>query len=76
MIKVIDDYLEDILQKCNHLLKRSANLTYEEFIENENLKRAFVRSLEIIGEAAKKDPTRDKRQISRYSLERDCWHER
>ena len=56
MIRVIDDYLEDILQECNYLLKRSTNLTYGEFIENEDLKRAFVRSLEIIGEAAKKIP--------------------
>jgi uncharacterized protein with HEPN domain len=29
------------------------NLSYEEFIENEELKRSFVRILEIIGEAAK-----------------------
>ena len=56
MTRVIDDYLEDILQECNYLLKRSANFTYEEFIENEDLKRAFIRSLEVIGEAAKKIP--------------------
>ncbi len=56
MTRVIDDYLEDILQECNYLLKRSTNLTYEEFIENEDLKRAFIRSLEVIGEAAKKIP--------------------
>ena len=31
-------------------------MSYETFVANETLRRAFVRSLEIIGEAAKKVP--------------------
>ncbi len=56
MKRIIEDYLEDILEECNYLLERSKNFTYEAFIENEDLKRAFIRSLEIIGEATKKIP--------------------
>jgi len=56
MKRKITDYLIDILTECNYLLKESENLDYESFINNENLKRAFVRSLEIIGEACKKIP--------------------
>ena len=56
MRKIIKDYLVDILTECNYLLNRSKELTYEEFIQDEDLKRAFVRNLEVIGEAAKKIP--------------------
>ena len=37
MKRIIEDYLEDILKECNYLLNRSKNLTYEVFIENEDL---------------------------------------
>jgi len=56
MRRKITDYLIDILTECNYLLKESEHLDYESFINNEHLKRAFVRSLEIIGEASKKIP--------------------
>ena len=48
------DYLEDILNECMYLVERSRMITYQEFLYNEDLKRAFVRSLEVIGEASKK----------------------
>jgi uncharacterized protein with HEPN domain len=38
------------------LADRSADLSFEVFVTDETLRRAFVRSLEIIGEAAKKVP--------------------
>jgi len=50
------DYLIDILTECNYLLSECKCLDYESFISNEHLKRAFVRSLEVIGEAAKNIP--------------------
>ncbi|MEM3445757.1 MAG: DUF86 domain-containing protein [Thermoplasmata archaeon] len=50
------DYLTDILNECTYLLQKSRNLSYQDFIEDDDLKRAFVRSLEVIGEAAKKIP--------------------
>jgi len=46
----------DIKTECEYLITRTKNLTYDDFIKNEELKRAFVRSLEIIGEAAKHIP--------------------
>jgi uncharacterized protein with HEPN domain len=46
-------YLGHINDEVNYLLKRSENLTYEEFLNNEDLIRSFTKSLEIIGEASK-----------------------
>ena len=37
-------------------MSRAKEVSYDEFIKNEDFKKAFVRSLEIIGEAAKKIP--------------------
>jgi uncharacterized protein with HEPN domain len=49
-------YLEHILIECEYLQQASKGLEFEEFIKDENLKRAFVRSLEVIGEAVKNLP--------------------
>jgi uncharacterized protein with HEPN domain len=45
-----------MLDEADFLRRRSASLDRESFLEDETLKRAFVRSLEIIGEAAKMVP--------------------
>ena len=50
------DYLRHILVEADYLLDQTAGLTRDEFVANETLRRAFVRSLEIVGEAAKKIP--------------------
>jgi uncharacterized protein with HEPN domain len=50
------EYLRHILAEADYLLDSSRNLSRERFLADETLKRAFVRSLEIIGEAAKKLP--------------------
>ena len=50
------DYLRHILIEADYLLEHSASLTSEAFRQDETLRRAFVRSLEIIGEATKKVP--------------------
>jgi uncharacterized protein with HEPN domain len=50
------DYLEHIRAEAEYLLGQSEELTLETFLQDETLKRAFVRSIEIIGEAAKKFP--------------------
>jgi uncharacterized protein with HEPN domain len=47
------DYLRHILVEADYLVERSAGLSYDVFAADETLRRAFVRSLEIIGEAAK-----------------------
>lgn len=50
------DYLRHILVEADYLIGRSDGLSFESFAADETLRRAFVRSLEIIGEAAKKVP--------------------
>lgn len=55
-MKRYEEFLYHILDEVEYLLKHSENIDLEEFLENETLKRAFVRSLEIIGEAVKKLP--------------------
>ena len=50
------EYLRHILAEADYLLESRRNLSRDRFLSDETLKRAFVRSLEIIGEAAKKLP--------------------
>ncbi len=54
MSKKSVEYLKHILDECSYILSvTDSQLTKEEFLQNETLKRAVVRSLEIIGEASK-----------------------
>jgi len=55
-MKKYKPYLFHILEECEYLEKASKGLTYEQFMKDETLKRAFLRSLEIIGEAVKSIP--------------------
>jgi uncharacterized protein with HEPN domain len=49
------EYLKHILDECAYIKSViTPDLDKNEFLENETLKRAVVRSLEIIGEATKK----------------------
>lgn len=50
------EYLRHILDEIEYVSDRVEGLSYGEFVTDETLRRAFVRSLEIIGEAAKKVP--------------------
>jgi uncharacterized protein with HEPN domain len=50
------DYLRHILDEADYLIARSQGLNEEDFTEDDTLKRAFVRSIEIIGEAVKRIP--------------------
>jgi uncharacterized protein with HEPN domain len=50
------EVLRHILDESDYLLASSSELSREEFLRDETLKRAFVRSLEIIGEATKNVP--------------------
>ena len=49
-------YLRHILDEAEYLIRQSSGIDYEVLIRDENLKRSFVRSLEVIGEAVKKIP--------------------
>ncbi len=50
------ELLHDILEEAEFLAAQVAQTSFADFVEDEVMKRAFVRSLEIIGEAAKKIP--------------------
>lgn len=51
------EFVKHIRDECQYILSVSdSSLTKDEFLQNETLKRAIVRSLEIIGEATKKIP--------------------
>lgn len=67
MSRNIADYLTDILDECKYLLERVNNLDYNAFLHNEDIKKAFVRSLEVIGEATKKIPQEVRNQHPKIS---------
>jgi len=56
MYKQPIEYLNHILDECRFILTATSGMTKEQLLENEVMKRAIVRSLEIIGEACKKIP--------------------
>ena len=54
-----NDYMDKInyiIDEITYLSTNLKGLTHDKFIKDETLKRAFVRSLEIIGEAVKTIP--------------------
>jgi len=56
MSKQPKEYLKHILKEADFLSAKGAEVTLVEFLKDEIKTRAFSRSLEIIGEAAKKVP--------------------
>ena len=52
------EYIHHILDETAYLITQAGRLSKEEFSQNETLKRAFVRSIEVIGEATKNIPSR------------------
>jgi len=50
------DYLRHILDEAQYLIRNTKNISKKQFLKDETLKRSFVRSIEIIGEAVKKLP--------------------
>jgi len=57
-------YLQHILTETQYLMERAKELEKEAFLGDETLKRAFARSLEIIGEAVKQLPNDVKQRYS------------
>lgn len=58
------EYLRHILDETEYLTGQVRRFTYEQFIGDATLRRAFVRSIEIIGEATKHLPDDLKRKYS------------
>lgn len=54
MHKNPNEFLKHILDECFYLVSVTEGKSFDDFNNDETLKRAVVRSLEIIGEATKK----------------------
>ncbi|MCX6698610.1 MAG: DUF86 domain-containing protein, partial [Methanomicrobiales archaeon] len=50
------DYLNDILESIEDIREFTAGMNYDTFIKDRKTMKAVVRSLEVIGEAAKNVP--------------------
>ncbi len=57
------ELLRHILDEADYLLRTAAAVDRERFVSDETLRRAFVRSLEIVGEAAKQVPDAVRREL-------------
>lgn len=58
------EYLRHILDETTYLMDQAQGLSRDQFMRNPTLKRAFVRSIEIIGEASKQLPDDLKQKYS------------
>lgn len=58
------EYLQHILDEILYVLKSSQGLEKSAFVQDETLKRAYVRSIEVIGEAVKQIPEPLRQQYS------------
>ena len=50
------EYVRHILVEAEYLVTHSSDVGAEQFLSDETLRRAFVRGMEVIGEAASKLP--------------------
>lgn len=57
MSRSVLEYLRHILDECVYLQNTSLGVTKAEFLSDATYQRAFVRSIEIIGEASKQVPS-------------------
>lgn len=59
------NYIRHIQSEALYLHKESRNISRDIFLNNETLKRAFIRSIEIIGEATKNIDSEFKQKYSK-----------
>jgi len=64
MKKEFLDYIEDIIQAMDDALKFVKGMKYDDFVRDRKTIYAVIRTIEIIGEAAKKIPDEIKRDYS------------
>ena len=50
------EYLQHILDETTHIMTNPMSLDKTEFIQDETLKRAYARSIEVIGKSVKQLP--------------------
>ena len=63
MLPTTVELLRDILREAEFLAAQASQTNGETFLQDEVRKRAFVRSVEIIGEATKKVPEETRLQF-------------
>lgn len=56
MFLSVHEYLKHIIDETKYVMGHTEQLSREDFLRDETLKRSFVRSIEIIGGVAKKVP--------------------
>jgi len=64
MPRQVSEYLQHILDEIEYLTKSAEGIEKAGFLSNDTLKRAFVRSIEVIGEAVKQVPDHIREQYS------------
>jgi uncharacterized protein with HEPN domain len=69
-----DDLIRHILDEAAFLVAEASCMTEEQFMVDEKTQRAFARSFEIIGEAAKKVPDDFKKKAFDGEVESDGSH--
>jgi uncharacterized protein with HEPN domain len=61
----LGDYIQDIVEALGEVEDFTAGMQFEDFVEDKKTINAVVRSLEVIGEAAKKMPDSTEKNIRR-----------
>ncbi len=56
MTKDYQEYLKDILNSLNDIFTFTKGMTFDQFIKDKKTSNAVLRSLEVLGEAAKQIP--------------------
>jgi uncharacterized protein with HEPN domain len=64
------EYLQHILDETEYIISSLEGLSKADFVRDETLKRAYVRSLEIMGEAVKQFQIRYVKNTQRSSGDR------
>lgn len=55
-MKLPEELIRHMIDECDYIIEASEGMDIEEFLSDETIKRAFTRSIEVIGEAAKQVP--------------------
>ncbi len=63
-----------MLEEIDFILSKISDTDYESFIREATLKRAFVRSLEVIGEALKKAARGCQGDTTGYRMAKGYWN--